>query len=339
MHYLAFCDMPINKHPLVRIQRLNELFLTLTSEKSVLKAEPLAEQLGISLRQLRTDMDVLRAKGAPLEYDPVLKGWRYTPGQYFTILDNIALTGEDLAVLRIAVETLAKVNNLKGFEQLPQVFGKIHRAARKWLGKAGVGKAVYFDPLPHYDGGRHLPFFLESIDHHRRVSFQYRSFRPDDPGKELIFDPWFLRHYDRRWYVGGFSHDPAEQFIRVFPLERIEGTPQSIGYYHDKPADFDAESYWKHIYGITVPPDAPLEKIVLKFSPLQGQYFLSSPFVEPFQQLPSDSGEVLIELNLKINIDLIRKLASFGKEVCVMSPAQLITEMKQFHEAALHIYK
>ncbi len=307
----------------------------------MVKAEALAAEMGISLRQLRTDMDVLRGKGAPLEYDPVLKGWRYKPGQYFTILDNIPLTGEELTSLRIAVETLAKVNHLRGFEQLPEIFGKIHRAAKKWLGGDSrvVGKAVYFDPLPQYDGGKHLPFFLEAIEHSRRVEFQYRSFRPDDSGKTVLFDPWFLRHYDRRWYVGGFSHDPAEQFVRVFPLERIEGEPCNIGYCHDKPRDFDAETYWRHIYGISVPKDGKIEPIILEFSPPQDRYFLSTPFFEPFEVLSQTPERLVVQFSLMVNVDLVNKLASLGSDVRVMAPAHLAASLQDFFQRALERYE
>lgn len=331
--------MPKDKHPLARLQQINDIFQTRGSAQSVVKAEALAEELGISLRQLRTDMDALREKGAPLEYDPVLKGWRYAPGQYFTILDSIPLTGEDLTSLRIAVETLAKVNHLKDFAHLPEVFGKIHRAAKKWLSGGGkvVGKAVYFDPLPRYDGGKHLPFFLEAIEQSRRVEFQYRAFHADAP-KTVVFDPWFLRHYDRRWYVGGFSHDPTERFVRVFPLERIEGAPQNVGYCHDKPRDYDAGNYWRHIYGITVPPGGQVEMIVLEFSPIQGKYFLSSPFVEPFEVLESSAERIVIGLNLIVNIDLVRKLASFGSELRVLEPENLAATMRRFFETASKRY-
>ena len=318
-----------------RLQRLNSILQTRTSARAVVKAEALADELGISLRQLRTDMDDLKERGAPLEYDPVLKGWRYRPGNFFTIVDNIPLTGEDLAALRIAVETLAKVNRLKGFEQLPAVFAKIHRAAKKWAGGApAVGHAVYFDPLPRYDGGKHLPFFLEAIEASRRTEFQYRGFHAP-AAKTVVFDPWFLRHYDRRWYVGGFSHDPDELFVRVFPLERIVGDPQSVGYFHNKPPDFDAVSYWQHIYGITVPRDGQVERIVLEFSAIQGKYFLSSPFVEPYEVISSDDQTLTIGLNLIVNIDLVRKLASFGGNVRVLEPASLAEEMRRFFLEAL----
>jgi len=265
----------------------------------------------------------------------VLKGWRYRPGNFFTIVDNIPLTGEDLAALRIAVETLAKVNHLKGYEQLPAVFAKIHRAAKKWMGNApAVGRAVYFDPLPRYDGSKHLPFFLEAIEASRRTEFKYRAFHAQGP-KSVTFDPWFLRHYDRRWYVGGFSHDPDEQFVPVFPLERIEGNPETVGYFHDKPPDFDAASYWQHIYGISLPRGGQVERIVLEFSAIQGKYFLSSPFIEPFEVLSSDEQHLTISLNLIVNYELVRKLASFGSDVRVLEPASLAENMRSFFQEAL----
>jgi predicted DNA-binding transcriptional regulator YafY len=327
--------MPRTKYPFDRLQRINEIFLSRASGQAVIKAENLSVELGISLRQLRTDMDALRNMGAPLEYDTMLKGWRYAPGQYFTILDNLPLTGEDLASLRMAVETLAKVNHLKGFEQLPEVFRKIHRAARKWMdaGSYMLGKSVYFDPLPQYDGSKHLPFFFNAMDQSFRVKFQYQGFHAD-ASKTIIFDPWFLRHFDRRWYAGGFSHDPDELFVRVFPLERIVGEPQMVGYCHDKPRDYDAASYWRHVYGITKPPNGKVENVEVAFSPIQGKYFLSSPFFEPFEVLERSAQRIVIRFNLIINPELIRKLASFGADARVLKPEGLVNQMRQFFSDA-----
>ena len=176
--------------------------------------------------------------------------------------------------------------------------------------------------------------FLKSIEESRRVEFQYLAFHAETP-KTVVFDPWFLRHYDRLWYVGGFSHDPSELFVRVFPLERIHGKPVIAGYFHDKPPDYDAATYWKHIYGITVPPNRAIEKILLEFSPIPGKRFLSTPFVEPFVVVESTEQHLVVELNLLINPDLIRKLASYGAEVRVLQPPGLVETMKAFYREAL----
>jgi predicted DNA-binding transcriptional regulator YafY len=217
---------------------------------------------------------------------------------------------------------------------LPKVFQKIYKAARNWRGPDTLLKFIYFDPLPRYEGSRHLPFFLDAIEYARRVEFEYQAYHAAAP-KTVVFDPWFLRHYDRRWYVGGFSHDPSERFVRTFPLERLRGEPKAAGFFHDKPPDYDAASYWRHIFGITVPRDRTLEHVTLEFSYLQGRYFVDTPFFEPYELLEQGAGKYVIRFQIIPNIDLKRKLASLGDEVRVLAPAWLAAEMREFHHKAL----
>jgi len=305
----------------------------------VVKSKELTEELGISLRQLRKDMDTMKSMDAPLEYVPALYGWRYESGHHFTLMNDLPLTSRDVLLLRVGVEMLAKTGALTDMEEAKEAFGKIHRAVRKWVDPKATAKPIYFDPLPQYDGGRHLAFFLSAIEESRRVEFRYRSFRGDDVGKNVVFDPWFLRHYDRRWYVGGFSHDPSERFVRVFPLERIEGEPSPVGYCHDKPREFDAATYWQHIYGITIPPNAQVENVVIAFSPPQDKYFLNTPFFEPFEVLERSEAGIVVRFSLMVNIDLIRKLASLGDDLRVVEPQHLREALRDFFQRALQQYE
>lgn len=100
-----------------------------------------------------------------------------------------------------------------------------------------------------------------------------------------------------------------------------------------------AKSTRCHIYGITVPPNGAVEQIVLEFSPIQGKYFLGSPFIEPFEVLESGPDRLLIRLSLIVNIDLVRKLASFGSDVRVIKPESLSDTMRHFFEAALEHFR
>ena len=327
--------MPKHKNPTARYQLLNDIFTSRRGAKSVVTSKELTNRLGISLRQLRSDMEALREKGAPLEYVATERGWRYElDAPNFTLTDQIPLNSEEVLLLRLTIETMAKAGPIQGLEQLSEIFEKIHRAVRSWVSPNALQKAIYFDPLPRYEGAKHLTFFLKVIEEFRRVEFQYQAFHADAP-KTVIFDPWFLRHYDRRWYVGGFSHDPGEQFVRVFPLERITATPVAIGFFHDKPPAYNAESYWQHIYGISVPKDGKIEQVVLRFSPLQAKYFFSSPFFEPYTVLMSNEKGVYVKFDLIVNVDLVHKLASYGAEVQVIEPADLVESMKAFYQAAL----
>jgi predicted DNA-binding transcriptional regulator YafY len=319
-----------------RYRRIHEIFNRRRGSQSLgIKLQDLAEELGISLRQLNDDIRELKELGAPLEYVPSLRAWRYAEGKDFLHIEGMFINYEDATHLRIALETFQRIDTQgKLLGSMPEVFRKIYKASRKWTKSDVFQKIIHFDPLPKYEGSRYLPFFLEAAEHQRRVTFDYQAFHATAP-KQVVFDPWFLRHYDRRWYVGGFSHDPDERFVRVFPLERITGTPVSIGFYHDKPPQYNAETYWKHIYGISVPKDGQIDTVVLEFSPLQGKYFCSSPFFEPFEVLEDTPERLIVRLQIIINIELIRKLASYGVDVHVHQPIELVVRLRQFFEAAL----
>lgn len=331
--------MPKDNKAVRRYRHILEIFQRYRGSRSVIKMKDLAEKVGVSVRQLGDDLKYMKEKGAPFEYIAAERGWRYREGRNFAFVDDQILSDEDVLNIRIAIETFNKISNPdRSSGGLPKVFYKIYKAARKWTGPETVQKSIYFDPLPRYDGGRRLPFFLEAIEHKRRVEFQYQAYHASSP-KTVVFDPWFLRHYDRRWYVGGFSHDPSEGFVRTFPLERIVGEPKAIGFFHDKPPRYDAESYWRHIYGITVTPGREVEDVILQFSYLQGRYFLDTPFFEPFEVLDKDEEKLTVRLQVIPNIDLVRKIASLGAEVRVMAPESLAVEVRDFHLKAYKRYE
>jgi len=328
--------MPKSNNAHHRYRRIHEKFSRHVGHRTRgIKLEALADELNISLRQVNDDIKYLREMGAPLEYVPSLRAWRYKEGEDFLVLEDQLLNTDELSSLRIAFDLIQRMNFPDLIPaDLPKVFQKIYKAAQKWVQPDTIQKSIYFDPLPRYEGSKHLKFFLKAIEAERRVSFQYLAFH-SETSKNVIFDPWFLRYYDHRWYAGGFSHDASELFVRVFPLERIVGTPSHAGFYHDKPPQYSAETYWKNIYGISVPLDGVVEDVVLEFSNIQGKYFLSSPFFTPYEVLETSYSAVVVKLRLIVNIDLVRKLASFGKEMRVVAPGSLVETMKRFFEEAL----
>ena len=89
------------------------------------------------------------------------------------------------------------------------------------------------------------------------------------------------------------------------------------------------------MYGITVPSNKTIERIVLEFTPSYGPYFLTMPFFEPFKTLEKSPERIVVEINLMVNIELIRKLASFGADVKILEPASLAETLRTFFEKAL----
>lgn len=317
-----------------RYQRINDLFNLRKGAEAFVTTKELVEELGVSVRQLRTDMEEMRRLGAPLQYIARERGWRYT--EPFDFSESIPLSAEDIMQLRLAVATLAEINNLPEFSKIGEIFEKIRGSVRRWVDQEATAKAIYFEPLPHYEGGVHLSFFLRAIEETKQVCFDYKPFYAAEP-RGCTLDPYFLRRHRQRWYVGGLSHDPEEGFIRTYPLERVVGEPQFSGRYFDKPKDFNPPDYWRHIVGINRPPDSKVERVVLEFSRIQGQYFLSKPFFSPFIILEDTPDKLVVEMELMIEIELTRRIASYGKDVRVLHPPVLVESLKKFFREALEL--
>jgi predicted DNA-binding transcriptional regulator YafY len=129
---------------------------------------------------------------------------------------------------------------------------------------------------------------------------------------------------------------PQYDYLKPFALERIVGKPQLQPDFFEIPNDFDPIVFFQHIYGIHPAPLSEAQTVVLRFSRLQARYFLSKPF-HAYTLLEEDQTGATVQMNVCVNIELIRKLASLGAEVSVLAPEDLRVRMAQFHQDALEM--
>jgi predicted DNA-binding transcriptional regulator YafY len=231
--------------------------------------------------------------------------------------------------LRIAAETLNSYAHLDAYRDLPNIVEKIQNSLQRWKSEKPTHRAIYFDTPPRYEGIANLSFFFKAIEESRQVSFLYHSFHAGHP-KVVLLDPYFLRQHAHRWYVGGHSHDPTEGFIRTYPLERIVGTPEQKGFSYTKPQDYDPESYWRDIFGISRPPNGVVEVVVVEFDSLQGKYFLTRPFFEPFEVLEDCPQRLVVRFNIIVNHELVAEIAKLGAHAKILEPPNLAIKVRDF---------
>jgi predicted DNA-binding transcriptional regulator YafY len=318
-----------------RIRRICERMSRETGKDAVLKLADLANDLGISLRQINYDFEYLRdMHDAPLQYDGSLRGWRFTSPFFIT---KFELNQEQAVQVWVGLELMKRIGILDSLPELDIAFRGIHSGAREKAKKNTLTKQIYYQDSVQHQGAQYLSTLLHCIDEKRQVSLVYHPFHAKEP-KEVVFDPYFLRYFDRRWYVGGFSHDPAEGFVRTFPLDRLVSKPITNGLASKMPPNFQPEDYWKHIFGITVPSNPVIESVDLKFTQLLGKYFTSAPFYSNYEILEESENGLRVRLQIMINIELIRKIASFGKDVQVVSPPSLRQALHNFHRNAIEQY-
>jgi predicted DNA-binding transcriptional regulator YafY len=136
--------------------------------------------------------------------------------------------------------------------------------------------------------------------------------------------PLALKEARSRWYL--VAEDPADGIVKTFGLDRIlDVDVMTQAFVRSK--DLDLSALFQNFFGVLTPPDAPLERVLLKFTAFQGQYVKTYPLHHSQRVLEETIDRMLIELTLCITLDFVMELLSFGTSLTVLSPLSLVDEM------------
>ena len=80
----------------------------------------------------------------------------------------------------------------------------------------------------------------------------------------------------------------------------------------------DFNSYFDNVVGVTVPYEAKLEEVILRFTPQRFRYVTSKP-IHKSQKIVSEK-DCIISLTLYHTLELEQQIFSFGPDVEVLSP-------------------
>jgi predicted DNA-binding transcriptional regulator YafY len=99
------------------------------------------------------------------------------------------------------------------------------------------------------------------------------------------------------------------------------------------PGDFDVEKRYSNCFGIISPDEGEEpQDIVLSFNPFQGKYIKTLPLHDTQKILIDNENELQIGLKLYLTHDFIMELLSFGSELKVLKPKQLVEIIKTEHQ-------
>lgn len=179
-------------------------------------------------------------------------------------------------------------------------------------------KYIHFDADPNRTGIEFLKPLLRAIKDQQVVHLTYRSFNKIE-NKSFRFKPELLKEYMYRWYVIGFA-SYAEQ-PRVYALDRIQDCFVSSMKFDRKLGD--ADEVFGDIIGVNFSGDK-IEKIVLSFTPFQGNYIRSMPMHRSQEIITDNESEFRIAIRVKPNMELKQKIQMYGTEVEVVEPIGLL---------------
>ncbi|MDP4189004.1 MAG: WYL domain-containing protein, partial [Bacteroidota bacterium] len=183
-------------------------------------------------------------------------------------------------------------------------------------------------------GTENLYGLLHAVKTHVQIKFTYRKYWEDVLTNRRA-EPYALKEFRNRWYV--LANDLKDSKIKSFALDRLtdlEITTKQFLF----PADFDVNEYYRYCFGIISPNAAKPQEVILSFDPFQGKYIKSLPLHQSQEILIDNEEELRIKLTLFITHDFVMELLSYGENVKVLAPGNLVADMKKTYQNALNLY-
>jgi predicted DNA-binding transcriptional regulator YafY len=324
--------MPINKFALLRYRIIDKcirnkfkpyptkVFLLAKCEES------LYGDVGnnrISESTIDKDIWSMRNEGelgfyAPIKFSKVHQGYYYEDENYS--IENIPLGEDEIEAIKFAAQTLFQFKEIDLFKQYESIIEKIiDRLDVNNSNKGNTENIVQFETAPTYYGSEYLKVLIASIREKKEIKFVYQRF-DNDSEKEYLFHPYLLKEYRNRWYLIGKNKDKSN--IVTFGLDRIKSlsTLNTI-YTIDK--NFNPDIYFKYAIGITSNDNLP-KNVILSFKPLAGKYVKTQPLHHTQKILIENQTEFKITIQVLITNELLMQLLSYGADVKIIEPKELI---------------
>lgn len=334
--------MPANKNAMTRYMILDELLSNryhdyslddLTEEVSRRLSELYSDTKGVVRRTIEKDINYLEYEGpfmAEIErrWVPCVNGngkttqkkcLRYKDPS-FSIFRK-GLSDDEKYLLKEAFSLLGQFDGLPNLEALEALRQSLE------LPEGGQRPVISFTKNP-LENSNLLGELFVAISQKQVIELYYHTFDAPHDDRHIIFHPYLLKEYNRRWFVIGAADSDGK--ILNFGLERIDKVvPQPSLIYNNCPEDL-AERF-EDIIGVTFVEDSPVYKIIFWASDSAKDYIKTKPLHESQRNMsdnlraeyPALNGGAFFRIDCKKNYELIRELSSFGKELVVLSPFEI----------------
>jgi len=275
---------------------------------------------------IEKDMFAMRLEhDAPIKYSKRDRGYYYEDPDFS--INDIPLTEDELSAISFAAKTLMQFRNVDMFQQFGSAIGKI---VDRVSVSDDTGEFIQFEKSMYGEGSEFLTPILESIKQELIITFDYTSFISGEMKPRKVL-PLLLKEYSNRWYL--ISFDLKKNDYITYGLDRMEDVVVTAEH-EARPADFNADNYFKYAVGITSGNTAP-ELVEFTATSVASKYIDSLPFHSSQKVVKMNESEFTFELKVNVSEELIRSMLAYGGDICVLRPKSLKDEIEKRATAIL----
>ena len=302
------------------------LLRTLCARRYGVTVKEMVDEMGVSDKTIRRDLETFQKAGFPLEEtigDHGQKRWRVDPAK---TQPGLTFTFDEAIALYLGRHLMEPLAGTLFWEAAQRAFKKIRATlgtdALKYVEKFGtmfhqtmVGASDYSKKADLIDE------LMVGIEDRRAVFLTYQSLRATEPVTYDIY-PYGLTYHRGSLYLIGWAPDHDE--IRHWKVDRIEDA-EATQVHFNRPEDFDLHEHLAKSFGV-YHGDGDVH-VKVRFSPAVARYVEESNWHASQELTRQKDGSVVAEFDLDDAEEIKRWILSFGKHAVVLRPDELRQEI------------
>jgi predicted DNA-binding transcriptional regulator YafY len=286
----------------------------------------LAAELGVSTKTVQRDIDYLRDElDAPIEFRRDENGYAYSRDDY--VLPFLPVDGADLFSIGVASQVLALLGGTplartlrSCYERLARLMPPAVRLRPEVVREKLTLRAAASRPVAEETWHAVADALQKGVS----LSIRYRhpGAGPDDP---RVIRPYAFVLAGRDWMV--LAEDQREGQIKNFYLARIESA-RLTGERYAIPKDFDTVAFFRNTFGLFVGKGRGF-RFRVRFSPAVADEIREMVW-HPQQKIEREpGGGAVLELPAESLREARRFILAYGRQATVLSPPELVEDMRQ----------
>lgn len=332
--------MPISKNALIRYKTIDRCLQNhyrrwtledLIDECSDALSELEGRDENVSRRTVQLDIQNMRkVYQAPIKV--VDHKYYIYEDRDFSITES-PLSEEDVRRMSEAVGVLRQLSGFHEFAGMEDILGRLEDRVHVTMEK--TRPVVFFDKNDLLKGLGHIQPLHKAILGRRPLNMTYQSFRAQSPNT-FVFHPYALKEFNNRWFVLGKRNT---KYIENLALDRIVSFTEAPDIPFVEDPDFNPESWFADMVGVTKFRTDRKEKVVFWASPDDAPYIITKPMHSSQRVIEyREDGSAVFELDIIINRELVRLLFGYAEGIKVLRPRKLVHMMKNHFTGGAALY-
>jgi proteasome accessory factor B len=288
----------------------------------------------VTTRTIQRDIEKMRDRGAPIEYDPQRHGYYYSDMSWQ--LPGIDLTEGDLMALMVGDRALEGYRNSPYYDELRSVF---ERLTTLLPDKVTVSSedliahiSVISDPVTRIDEDV-WSVVREGLYKQQSIAIHYKSPGHTETAARIV-DPLHLVGHRGEWYLLCWSHHHEE--VRIYALFRVKQARVRTETFN-RPEGFSVEKYIDPSFGVFVNEEAA--DIAVRFdgeaaSKIPERRWHADQEVE---RLPD--GGIIVRFRTNQQSQVLFWVSQWGPNAEILEPPELRDRTREWFTGAAGRYE